>query len=268
MKKSIALILIVISINTVKGQTPAGPVAPAGQKWQLVANMSDEFAGTSLNTSKWVTAAANGWIGRPPGLFQSSAVSVSGGNLKIEAALLPKATVVNGQTFTHRGAIVGSKSAMTYGYYECRMKGNATFMSSTFWLINKKSAGTGCNNRITELDITETVGVLTSSAQASYNKRMNSNTHSREVSCATPTGSVGNKKDLANGALTSAGYHTYGAWWKSATEIRFFLDGKWVYTITPKADFNLPLFLQMAVETYDFNKPPSGGGMGLSLIHI
>nr|WP_281989280.1 T9SS type A sorting domain-containing protein [Aquimarina aggregata] len=55
-----------------------------------------------------------------------------------------------------------------------------------------------------------------------------------------------------------AGYHTYGVWWKSAKELLFYLDGKFVYEVTPAANFNLPMYLRMVVETYDWNPPKNG----------
>jgi hypothetical protein len=41
-------------------------------------------------------------------------------------------------------------------YFECRMKANATVMSSTFWLITKPKSEKGL-----ELDIQECVGLVT-----------------------------------------------------------------------------------------------------------
>ncbi|MEL7341016.1 MAG: hypothetical protein AAGM67_11050, partial [Bacteroidota bacterium] len=56
-------------------------------------------------------------------------------------------------------------------------------------------------------------------------------------------------------------YHVYGAWWKSPTEVQFFLDGEHVYTVTPVADFDLPMYIKLVTETYDWNPVPADGGM-------
>ncbi len=234
-----------------KAQTPT---APNGKKWEKIDELSDEFNGTSLNTAKWAINSPQ-WEGRRPARFEESSVSVSGGNLKISAS--KKSNPSNG--WTHNGGLVRSKTKNLYGYYEARMKANKTFMSSTFWLINKRNEGSGCDIRTTELDITETVGVNSGNANwiNTMIKSMNSNTHSRNTNCSsTPVGQKGGKAEL--GGQSWQGYHTYGVWWKNKNEVLFYLDGKLVNTITPPADFDLPMYLRMVVETYDWNPPKAG----------
>jgi hypothetical protein len=53
----------------------------------------------------------------------------------------------------------------------------------------------------------------------------------------------------------------YGAWWKSPEEIRFYLDGKYAYSIHPKVAWDVPAYIQMAIETYDWNPLPEDGGL-------
>lgn len=237
---------------------------PTGKKWVKAEDMSDEFNNTDgiLNTSKWQKTNATGWIGRPPGLFIDDAITISEGNLRITNSKLPATVVKNGLNFTHGGGLVASKKGIVNGYFECRMKATKTFMSSTFWLINNQNAGTGCDKRTTELDITENVGVNSGNQtwiDGMINK-MNSNLHSRNVSCTTtPVGSKGNGAALTGKAYED--YHVYGAWWKSKSEVVFYLDGKYAYTITPPADFDLPMYLRMVNETYDWNPVPTDGGM-------
>ena len=91
MKNSIKTILVicVFAISAIssaqkaptfeKGNDPR----PKDKKWKLVKNQSDEFKGSSLNKSKWVTGG--GWIGRPPGLFMQDNIKVEDGSLKITA---------------------------------------------------------------------------------------------------------------------------------------------------------------------------------------
>lgn len=231
-----------------------------GKKMEKIENMSDEFNG-GFDTKKWVKND-NQWAGRKPGLFKKSQVTVAGGKLRITADILPPNERRNG--WTHAGGLVKSVAkapASFRGYFETRMQGNKTFMSSTFWLINRLTEEQGCDRRVTELDITETVG-FNSRGQAWINntmRRMNSNTHSRRVSCNDRAGIKGGGANL--GGLASAGYHTYGAWWKSPTEIVFFLDGVEKFTVKPAAKFNLDMYLRMVVESYDWNPPPANGGM-------
>ncbi|WP_108801597.1 carbohydrate-binding protein [Aquimarina sp. Aq107] len=253
MKKNTNLLLVLL-LYFVTVNVFAQPAAPNGKKWEKIEVMSDEFNGSSLNTNKWAINSPQ-WEGRKPARFETSSVSVGNGDLKISAS--KKTNPFNG--WTHNGGLVRSLTKNTYGYYETRMKGNKTFMSSTFWLINQRNEGSGCNLRVTELDITETVGVNSNGANWVNNMitNMNSNTHSRNTNCNnTPVGQQGNKAPLVEASWKN--YHTYGVWWKSKSEILFYLDGQFVGQIKPPADFNLPMYLRMVVETYDWNPPKNG----------
>ncbi|APZ45520.1 hypothetical protein BW723_04065 [Polaribacter reichenbachii] len=236
---------------------------PANKKWTKVENLSDEFNTDELDETKWKNTDPNKWIGRAPGLFKKNTVSQSEGSLKLTADILPSPEVVNGNTFTHAGSNITSINSIRVGhYFEARMKSSKTFMSSTFWLINDRNDASGCDKRTTELDIQECVGQITSTESwtADKDEEMGSNTHSRNTSCTTtPEGSVGDHVNIGGKAYDD--YHVYAAWWKSATEIDFYLDGKKVYTVTPKAEFNLQMYLRLVVETYDWNPVPSDGGM-------
>ncbi|GAB1857218.1 hypothetical protein MHTCC0001_20540 [Flavobacteriaceae bacterium MHTCC 0001] len=238
------------------GQDPK----PSNMVWEKINDLSDEFEGTSLDTGKWLNTDPDRWVGRDPGIFKKDVVSLENSNLRITNRLLDQPEVVNGNTYTHAGGSLTSLTAGQIGYYyECRMKASKTFMSSTFWLINKREESTGCDRRVTELDIQECVGEITNSSR-NFDESMHSNTHSRNTSCnSTPTGSEGNNVDT-QGKVWAA-YHTYGAWWKSKSEIVFFLDGNEVYTITPKADFDIPMYIRLVTETYNWNPVPADGGM-------
>ena len=235
---------------------------PSGKQWQLVGNLSDEFSGSSLDLVKWRNTDPSRWIGRAPGIFKQNTVSVANGNMRITNYKLATPEWHNGSQFTHAGGHVISENRGQVGYYyEARMKANKTFMSSTFWLINYRNEGTGCDQRVTELDIQECVGYINSSQSwtQDFDQSMHSNTHSRNVTCSEPTGSRGN--DTPTSGKVWAGYHVYGAWWKSPTEIQFFLDGNYVYSVTPYADFDLPMYIKLVTETYDWNPVPADGGM-------
>ena len=55
-------------------------------------------------------------------------------------------------------------------------------------------------------------------------------------------------------------FYTYGFYWKSATELMFYLDGEYVYTLNPPIPFDNDLFLQFSIEAYDWNPIPDDGG--------
>ena len=235
---------------------------PSGKKWVKIENISDEFTNNSFDETKWENTSTR-WIGRAPGIFKANTVSQADGNLMLTSYKLDEPEVINGETFTHAGSNIYSRNAAQVGtYVECRMKANKTFMSSTFWLINVAGEGEGCDKRVTELDIQECVGQITGTANfaKNFDETIHSNTHSRGTSCnETPIGSEGN--NVATNGKVWEDYHVYGAWWKSPTEIEFYLDGKKVYTITPKAEFSLQMYLRLVVETYDWNPVPEDGGM-------
>ena len=234
---------------------------PDGKTWEKVAILSDEFDGNSLDTDKWASKV-NSWVGRAPGIFKDEAISFENGNLLITNYMLEATETINGNTYTHGGGLIRSINAAAPGmYFECRMKANKTFMSSTFWLINTRNEGTGCDRRTTELDIQECVGEITTSANwaSTFNRGMHSNTHSRNAECAeTNEGSKGNTT-VAD--IVYEDYHVYAAWWKSPTEILFFLDGELQKIVNPVEEFSLPMYYRLVTETYDWNPVPTDGGL-------
>ena len=264
----IITLIFSLQIIVVSGQhTPTFDLGhdpkPDDKKWVLVEGLSDEFEGETLDESKWINTDPNRWMGREPGIFKKDVASVSEGSLKLTVYQLAAPEVVNNKTWTHAGGYVGSKEAAQVGYYfEARMKSSKTFMSSTFWLINHRGDASGCDMRTTELDIQECIGQITTDQSWAQNKyrEMGSNTHSRNTTCPeTPSGTKGGHIDI--GAPAYDDYHIYAAWWKSATEILFFLDGKHWATVKPEADFDLPMYLRMVSETYNWNPVPADGGM-------
>ncbi len=236
---------------------------PSDKEWVKIEQLSDEFDGVALDEIKWQNTDAKRWRGRAPGIFKQDVISLGDNNLRVTCYQLETPEIVSGDTFTHAGGNLYSKFPAQVGYYfECRMKANKTFMSSTFWLINNRGDGSGCDVRTTELDIQECVGQVTTTASwaQSFDASIHSNTHSRNTSCQnTPTGSEGG--NAPTDKKVWADYHVYGAWWKSPTEIEFYLDGEKVYSVTPASEFNLPMYLRLVTETYNWNPVPADGGM-------
>ena len=265
--KRFVLTAMIVSISNVYSQktptfTKNSDPKPKELKWKLIKNMSDEFNKKKIDSKKWVTSG--GWIGRPPGLFMQDNIHIENGSLNITAYKLDETITKNGKDFTHGGGYVASKKANKYGYYECRMKANKTFMSSTFWLINEKNYLRGCDKRTVELDIQECVGEINNDGAwaAYFDSSMHSNTHSRNIpeGCDYKKATKGANKKLASGKVYED-YHIYGAWWKNKNEVWFYLDGELVEKVTPPADFDIEMQLRMVVETYDWNPVPANGGM-------
>lgn len=247
---------------------PDGPFVKTGDsrsmidgiRWQRVDELSDEFDGDSINAEKWQTKPyQNGWtwIGRPPGLFRPENVKVFNGMMRVTVSPLKKPVKKRGNTFLYEGAIVRSIHPGKHGwYYETRMKANATEMSSTFWLMTPGKA-----RKRLELDIQECVGVVSDDAEK-WAHNFDNIFHSNMIQRRTSR----NKKVQIQGAVETPTknherFYVYGCWWKSPEEVHFFLDGKYVYSITPNVPFDEPSHLQMAIETYDWNPVPKDGGM-------
>ena len=237
-----------------------GVEVPSGKKWVKVEDMSDEFDGTTFDDNKWHRYPSSdgfSWIGRPPALFEADNVTVANGNLNITVEKFDAPKRVNGIDWTHGGAIVRSKITAKPGYYyECKMQANKTIMSSTFWIAFKQNCNTGPVRKL-ELDIQECVGRLTNTAAwaDNFDQIYASNTWRHERDCDTEV--TGSKQSPAKTILTeknNSRYFVYGCWWKSPTEILFYLDGKLSHSITnPPADFDLEGHITMAIETYDWN---------------
>lgn len=234
---------------------------PEGKSWTPVPEMTDEFNGTAIDASKWQTEPyGNGWnwVGRPPGLFQAKNVTVEGGNMNVEVGKLDKPVTVRKHDYTYYGAIVRSHHPGQVGwYYETRMKANATEMSSTFWLMTK-----GRTKKKLELDIQECVGVVSEGAH-DWVKNWDEVFHSNLIHRANKYNpeKVQRQGQVATETKNHERFYVYGAWWKSPHEVRFYLDGKYVYSITPSIEWDVPAYYQMAIETYDWNPVPEDGGV-------
>lgn len=258
------LILFCVVTSTACSQpvfVPGHDPKPPGTAWKKVGCMSDEFEGASLDSTKWQSEPVGngwGWYGRPPGLFRASNVAVKDGKMGVTVSRLDEPVVRDGKTFTHQGAIVRSLKPGHVGwYFECKMKANATVMSSTFWLMTK-----GDSRKKLELDIQECVGRTTDKAE-SWAKHWNQIFHSNAIHRTNRYNKqkVQIQRQVKTETRNSQRYYVYGAWWKSPAEIRFYLDGKYCYSIRPEVEWDVPAYIQMAIETYSWNPIPDGGGL-------
>ena len=240
-----------------EGQAPD----TGGKTWVPVPELSDEFNGDAIDLEKWQTNPVGErfmWIGRPPGLFQAENVRVEDGSMKVEVGVLPEPVTIDGDEFLYKGAIVRSNHPGKLGqYFETRMKANATEMSSTFWLMTPY----GSKQKL-ELDIQECVGTtneLTHDFAKNWDHVFHSNMIQRKMwNFPEPIQMQGAvETDVPNHSR----FFVYGCWWKSEKEAQFFLDGKYVYSIIPSTDWTYESYLQMAMETYDWNPVPEDGGM-------
>ncbi|WP_338236351.1 RICIN domain-containing protein [Persicobacter diffluens] len=233
--------------------------APAGKKWVKNNAFSDEFNGSSLDKNKWLDYHPY-WVGRSPAIFKPNAVTVTNGKMQIKNYKLSQSEWVNGNEYTIAGGAVSSVATNGhYGYYECRMKASKISMSSTFWMKNRWDSS-NCPKTQTELDIIECIGGAKESP--TFATHMHSNTHYIYNPCSGAEDWKSRGNSASVGGNVADDYHVYGAYWKDANTILFYIDGVYQYTVNPRTDysstpFDRPMQMFLVTETYDWQTPPT-----------
>ncbi|MFI5913013.1 family 16 glycosylhydrolase [Dactylosporangium sp. NPDC051541] len=216
--------------------TNAGPGAPpiaaaAGKQWKT--SFSEEFTGTSLNTSKlspcfdWNTGDCTSTFNDGREHYQPSQVVVSGGTAKLIAAPLSpayKTSACQNGACTYKAGLLstarpnanaGSKYlyAFTYGYVESRFKFPATQgFFTAFWMLPTDTS----YNYKTELDILEELGDDPSTMYMTYHY------NNREESFAGNSGKHNNGKCAAKDY--SKDFVRMGVDWEP-DHIAWYIDG-------------------------------------------
>ncbi|QVY66060.1 glycosyl hydrolase [Polaribacter sp. Q13] len=256
--------LVLISFLIFTTNFSAQIKAPEGKKWTVIKNLSDEFNGKKLNKRKWIADPEGhpdfGWIGRSPALFKESSITLNKGKLEIEVGKLDKTFTSykysTPSVYNYYGGIIRASKSISYGhYFEAKFKMNKTEMGGGFWLMSKNI----CDFKH-EIDITESVGSISPLAEEwgkKWDKIMHSNTIHRKTNCNE---AIRSQAVVYPDVKNSDKYYTYGCWWKSPTELLFYLDGKHVYTVNPPVNFDQELFLHFSIEKYDWNPIPEDGG--------
>jgi beta-glucanase (GH16 family) len=207
------------------GSTPptAPPTsAPTLSGWNLV--WSDEFNGTSVNTSNWgYNTGCSGWGNNEWEDYTAGAnSSVSGGFLTITAQMKPGAAL-GPCGMTSSRMLTSGKHSWQYGKFEARIAmpvGQGTWPA--FWMLGNN--GTWPSDG--EMDIMEHID----------NVSWNAGSLHWSGGDATQTLNVSN--------LT--GYHTYGMEWDAST-IRFYVDSTYYETVNisgaAQPAFHQPAFI-------------------------
>ncbi|HEX6684056.1 MAG TPA: glycoside hydrolase family 16 protein [Candidatus Limnocylindrales bacterium] len=204
MRKPLTLTVLVVSA-LVALPAPA-TAAPPSSLYTLV--FSDEFDGSTVDTSKWYHRTdVKGWSAQRP-----ENVSVGGGLMTIHL----RKEAFAGMQFTGGGLI--SKKTFRYGYYETRAKTSVgSGWHPAFWAMAGDGSTTDPANRRTEIDGFE------------YNmhapRRIHHNVHGWHADDTKTT--RGSAYDT--GFDSSAAFHTYGFEWTEST-VKFYVDGVLKYT--------------------------------------
>ncbi|MGR4865396.1 family 16 glycosylhydrolase [Caulobacter sp. LARHSG274] len=198
--------------------------------------LSDEFNGTSLDKSKWSPSLFY-WKGRPPSVFDPANVSVSGGNLNLKAtAAISGNPILWGASWVRTSVVMSRMPLAGPGYYEARLKASDLSVSSSFWLQSQHEA---------EIDITEAFGA--SKTRPERTNMMAAATHEFRRGWKTDQPTI--HHFTTSTPVTE--WHTYGAWWKDARTIWFYLDNQKVGESNASYDrFNQPMYLFLDTETF------------------
>jgi len=139
--------------QTTTTQKTPDPHLPAGldSSWHLV--FDDEFSGGTLDSTKWITNAGRGGTCTSVDVggaacFDASAISVSNGNVHIEA----NREHINGMDYLAGIINTDTKYYFTYGYFDIRAKmPKGDGLWGSIWLYNQAEDDN-------EIDIVELLG--------------------------------------------------------------------------------------------------------------
>ena len=221
--------------------------AAAALAYQLV--WSDEFNGSSVNTSNWVfETGAGGWGNNEQQYYRSQNATVSGGNLVITA----KRESFGGANYTSARLKTQGKRTFTYGRMEARIRlplGQGLWPA--FWMLGSNITSVGWP-RCGEIDIMEHVNT------------------SNTVYGTIHWDANGYAQYGGNTNTSPSNYHVYSIEWNSSA-IKWFVDGVKYHeanilnNINSTEEFHRPFFfiLNLAVggnwpgQTIDNSKLPA-----------
>ncbi|SHN30621.1 family 16 glycosylhydrolase [Chitinophaga sp. CF418] len=205
-----------------------GAVA-AAKSYELV--WSDEFDGTTLNTSKWGYENGNLGVNNEKQFYQTQNVAVTGGNLVITA----RKETVQGQPYTSGRLNSNGKFSTQYGRIEARIKlPGVQGLWPAFWMLgNSISTGAGwpaCG----EIDIME---------QVNTSNTILGTIHWWNTAYTYYSG---------NTTTTATDFHIYAVEW-DASSIRWYVDGLEYHianiqnNINGTEEFHAPFFILLNV---------------------
>jgi beta-glucanase (GH16 family) len=235
---------------------PDGP--PADGKWEKVPELSDEFDGDALDSSKWWDHNP-GWAGRSPSYFAADNVRVADGKLQLIARLQdPPESLKPWPSFkNYSTASVVSKTPALYGYYEVKAKVMALDVDSAFWFYTPLPAPAS-NQHVEELDVFEIAG----GGGAKFDRTLFNTMH------VWKTPEFGDKRPWAKAvefrapARLADDYHVYGMEWDK-DQIKCYFDG-YLFARYANTNWHYPLSLLFdnEIQPQWFGTPPPQGFSG------
>ncbi len=226
----LAITLLLFSLLCCSTDLRADP--PPGSTWAPIPELTDEFDGDKLDSTKWYDHNPD-WKGRQPGFFSTNNVSVSDGKLHLTARAENLKNVPKGyHTFTT--AAVKSKALVRYGYFEIKCRPMKSKASSAFWFYNITK------EQWTEIDVFEICGV--GDRKNKYYMNVHVFPHPpTEKEHLSKSGEWTAPYDLADD------YHVYALEWDKDV-IKWFVDGKVVRELQ-NTHWHQPLNMNFDSET-------------------
>lgn len=217
--------LFVVSQSTRLSTKASSSIQPVGQAsgWNLV--FSDEFEGTSLDSTKWVPCfswgVTNGECSStttPEMTYRPDEVIIGNGIVRLRTQ--KKSTTINGKTYAYTSGMISSSKLYDqpfpyrfmsqYGYAEMRAKvPKGKGLWPAFWLLPPEGKWPP------EIDVMEN---LTGGNNTTFQHHMNYHYNDENGVHQNYGGTWNSPVDLASD------YHVYGMSWE-AGRIRWFLDG-------------------------------------------
>ena len=232
---------------------------PPGIYWEPIPELSDEFntqhpnpRGDGIDDSKWWDDHPQ-WDGRPPSQFSASNSWVEDGMLKLRGtSLVDDLSEVADPDNDHwiDTAAVVSKTQATYGsYFETSVKVADISLSTAFWFRM---------NSFSEIDVFENMGDP-SLPNANFNRSsMRFTTIKYDEEPDIVVRDVVQMVDPNGNPLYSAeNFITYGVWWKSPEEIRFYYNDQEVGNFNPGGMFNEGLHMIFDMEAFFWRGLPT-----------
>lgn len=211
----------------------ADPPAGSGDGWQVIPQLTDEFEGTAIDSTKWWNYNP-GWLGREPGYFSPNNVTVSDGKLHLTARVESLPNLPAGY-HTYTTAAVKGKTLVKYGYFEIRCRPMKSKASSAFWFYQHTP------QEWTEIDVFEVCG-----AGGSWNNTYNMNVH-HFYSPASNT-YFNNSQTWRPPFVMADEYHVYALEWNKDV-IRWWVDGVVMRQLN-NTHWHQPLHMNFDSETF------------------
>ncbi|AFZ16166.1 glycoside hydrolase family 16 protein [Allocoleopsis franciscana] len=232
-------LLMVLIINTpLIAQSKPSSIQP---NWTLI--WSDEFNGTSVDTTKWNIIDRIGDINNELHYNTPDAVSVSDGYLVIKSDKVD----LGGRAYISGKINTRGKFDFTYGRVEiCSQQAATQGLLSAEWLLHYQDTGDSASQYWPpEFDVVEVLGKDSSTAYQSVHYGICY--HCRWPSKASSTTKI-------NGSNFTSKFHIFALEWEP-TEIRWYIDGRltkaWTTPITtddpPIIDEPMQIILGTAV---------------------